>query len=107
MAERFSSRSRSPIAALMRTNYPGASVNKRVGSARSLSSGRALRGPVGALAHPTLANPPYALVLLNQWRWVAHGKGYGGQVVVNSDAKVASRFCCQKRLYGTCACGMK
>jgi hypothetical protein len=32
-----------------------ASANERVGTARSLSSGRASRGPVGAFAHSTLA----------------------------------------------------
>jgi hypothetical protein len=37
------------------TKLSGRLGNERMGTARSLSSGRALRGPVGAFARPTLA----------------------------------------------------
>jgi hypothetical protein len=42
------------------TRRNAAHLDDDVGTARSLSSGRASRGPVGAFAHPTLALSPKA-----------------------------------------------
>ncbi len=76
------------------------------GSFRLYCGNKDVGSALRALAQPLLIHPT-PLAQLNQWRWVAHGKGYGEQDIDNSDPKVVSRFCCQKRLYGTCACGMK
>ena len=73
--ERFSSRSRLPTVEAICWS---ASVNERVGTARSLSSGRAKRGPVDAFAHPALAPS-------HQSRLRAPTSSYIGNDVVSSD----------------------